>query len=268
MATLLSPAVRRLVLEHGLDLAVVGGSGPRGRVLKGDLLAFLKAGPSSTASPQMQTGSRRYRRRGEADGSTHIDLPFTGPGAALLGSRVPLCHGSVECEVAIETLTQAYPGVTLADVAARAAAMTARRFPKLRSGIVEATGDTLDGGVVHVGVRDTTGATTVVPEADRLSVEQISEVRKGTSLASTATVKVILIDGVRRFTTVLDGTGLPGQAAVLGIGERYHSYVSSDVLATKFVTTLTADARVMGADEVAETLDYFSKTLRHAHVLM
>lgn len=33
--TLASPAVRRVAREHGLDLALVHGSGPDGRILKG-----------------------------------------------------------------------------------------------------------------------------------------------------------------------------------------------------------------------------------------
>jgi 2-oxoglutarate dehydrogenase E2 component (dihydrolipoamide succinyltransferase) len=51
----LSPAVRRLVEEHGLDPAAIPGSGRNGRILKGDVLAHLdrepSAGPSSIATP-------------------------------------------------------------------------------------------------------------------------------------------------------------------------------------------------------------------------
>jgi len=37
----LSPAVRRMVEEHGLDITVITGSGPGGRVTKEDVLAFI-----------------------------------------------------------------------------------------------------------------------------------------------------------------------------------------------------------------------------------
>jgi 2-oxoglutarate dehydrogenase E2 component (dihydrolipoamide succinyltransferase) len=38
----LSPAVRRLVAEKGLDVGKIGGSGPGGRVTKGDVLLYLE----------------------------------------------------------------------------------------------------------------------------------------------------------------------------------------------------------------------------------
>ncbi len=40
----LSPAVRRLAAEHGLDIAKIPGSGRSGRVTKADVLAFLEGG--------------------------------------------------------------------------------------------------------------------------------------------------------------------------------------------------------------------------------
>ncbi|MEQ4540014.1 dihydrolipoyllysine-residue acetyltransferase [Halomonas desiderata] len=46
-----SPAVRRLVREHGLDLEAVAGSGKDGRVLKEDVLRFLEQGPQQQGEP-------------------------------------------------------------------------------------------------------------------------------------------------------------------------------------------------------------------------
>ncbi len=47
----LSPAVRRLVAEHGLDPALIEGSGKDGRILKGDVLAFLERGIEPASAP-------------------------------------------------------------------------------------------------------------------------------------------------------------------------------------------------------------------------
>lgn len=45
----LSPAVRRLVAEHGLDPAAISGSGAKGRIKKKDVLAHLEAAPAARA---------------------------------------------------------------------------------------------------------------------------------------------------------------------------------------------------------------------------
>jgi 2-oxoglutarate dehydrogenase E2 component (dihydrolipoamide succinyltransferase) len=45
--SLLSPAVRRMVEEHGLDPATIEGSGPRGRLLKEDVQRHLERGARS-----------------------------------------------------------------------------------------------------------------------------------------------------------------------------------------------------------------------------
>ncbi len=46
-----SPAVRRIAAETGLDPAAVAGTGKAGRVTKGDMLAALEAGPVAKAAP-------------------------------------------------------------------------------------------------------------------------------------------------------------------------------------------------------------------------
>src|SRR3546814_11757682 len=49
--TTMSPAVRRLVLEHGLDPTKIKGSGKDGRLTKEDVLAAANAAPDTAATP-------------------------------------------------------------------------------------------------------------------------------------------------------------------------------------------------------------------------
>ena len=55
----LSPAVRRLVDEHGLDPAAVAGTGKDGRITKGDVLAHLEAAakPAAGVAPPSPAGA-------------------------------------------------------------------------------------------------------------------------------------------------------------------------------------------------------------------
>jgi len=62
-----SPSIRRMAREAGIDLSRVGGSGPRGRILKQDFEAFTTARPA-TPSASAPVGLRR------ASGSTEIKV--------------------------------------------------------------------------------------------------------------------------------------------------------------------------------------------------
>ena len=48
---ILSPLVRKLAAEHGVDLTLVTGTGTGGRITKNDVLAFVAAGPAAVPAP-------------------------------------------------------------------------------------------------------------------------------------------------------------------------------------------------------------------------
>ena len=48
----LSPAVQRLVLEHQLDPAAIGGTGKDGRILKGDVIRYLEGRSADARTPE------------------------------------------------------------------------------------------------------------------------------------------------------------------------------------------------------------------------
>ena len=61
----LSPAVHRLVEEHGLNPADIAGTGPGGRILKGDVLAHVetrKNGKKNGATPAVSGGAEPVER--------------------------------------------------------------------------------------------------------------------------------------------------------------------------------------------------------------
>ena len=50
-----TPAVKRLAREHGVDLAMIAGSGHGGRVTREDVMKFVESGGASAAQAQAQT---------------------------------------------------------------------------------------------------------------------------------------------------------------------------------------------------------------------
>ena len=66
----MTPAVRRLVREHGIDIAQLKGSGAGGRVTREDVLAFVEGRGTAAATPQAAApaaaASSRLRGRGRS----------------------------------------------------------------------------------------------------------------------------------------------------------------------------------------------------------
>ena len=87
-----SPAVRRIVREHDLDLADITGSGKDGRVLKADVLAHLDK-PATTSPAQDSSGESQSassggeRRRPSREQEVRVE-PIRGMKAAMARSMV------------------------------------------------------------------------------------------------------------------------------------------------------------------------------------
>ena len=57
----LSPLVRRCIREHGLDPATITGTGPGGRITRGDVLDAAESGAGSARLPLRRPSRRRLR---------------------------------------------------------------------------------------------------------------------------------------------------------------------------------------------------------------
>lgn len=79
----LSPAVRSLVEENRLDPAELKGTGPQGRILKEDVLAYLKARASKPEGPPLSPSAGRLEKPDRSD-------PLT----AVAVARNPLAAGT------------------------------------------------------------------------------------------------------------------------------------------------------------------------------
>ena len=73
----LSPAVRRLVAEHGLDPSAISGTGANGRIKKKDVLVAIGAGIASGSAPSAPAAARRPAPK-------PVPLAFTGADAEII----------------------------------------------------------------------------------------------------------------------------------------------------------------------------------------
>jgi 2-oxoisovalerate dehydrogenase E2 component (dihydrolipoyl transacylase) len=98
----MTPAVRRLVREHGIDVAQLSGSGAGGRVTREDVLAFIEKGPqappqapaAATAPAAQAQAAPAAQAQAEpataAAASAPAPAPAPSPTAAAGDTEVPL----------------------------------------------------------------------------------------------------------------------------------------------------------------------------------
>jgi len=228
-----SPVSRRIAAEHGVDLALVPGSGRGGRVTKKDVVAFIEEG-GAAAEPPLHSDSP-YRPDPEPGPPVAATTPVPVPGAAvdltdLGGVPAPLsrmrqrigeamrgsqqttatCHTAVECEMTRVESRRAELGLTALPLVARAVIETLAEFPDLNA--------TLDGTTVtryervHLGIAVSLGddglIVPVVHDAQNLSPEGLgTRIR---DLARRARDKQLQPDDVQGATFTITNPGAYG----------------------------------------------------------
>ncbi len=85
-----TPVARRLAVAHGVDLGTVAGTGPGGRITRGDVDAALAAAPSSAVEPPpgMVRATPAARRIAREQGVDLLAVPGSGPRGRIQATDV------------------------------------------------------------------------------------------------------------------------------------------------------------------------------------
>jgi len=213
----LSPVVRRLLDEHGLDATQVGGSGRDGRITRADVLAVAASIPA--ASDTVESGGRPASTPPSPTvmpGATDDVVPFTAARRAtaqhMRRSLDTSAHALVTTEVDYAGVDQIRPGTGLSYLpfVARAVLDALRAFPLLNASV----GD--DCLVVHrqlhLGIAvDVAGEALMVPvirDADLLRLSGLADAVAG--VASRARAHRLALDELTGATFTLTNVGAAG----------------------------------------------------------
>ncbi len=268
---LATPLARRAARVHGIALAQVAGTGPRGRVLHADVLgaagvAEAPAGPESRSGAPLANGSAKGAARRVEPTRTQALIA-----RRMAEAKATIPEFQVQTEVAMDAaiaFRAELKGIlegeapSLNDLIVKACALALRGHPR-------ANGSYLDGGFelherVNVGVAVAAEDALVVPvvhDADRKALGQIARetralaerVRLGTiappELAGgTFTVSNLGMYGMTQIVPVIN----PPQAAILGVGATRELLAREDgeIVSRQTMTlTLSCDHRILyGAD--------------------
>ncbi len=280
-----TPLARRVARAHGVSLEEIAGTGPLGRVTRGDVLTKAGLSPAGPSAPEGATtaepaaAGRRAPdsvERAEAEGakgtveSVAITRVQSTIARRMADAKATIPEFQVETEVEIDELisfraqlgnaSETVP--SLNDLLIKAAALALRRHPR-------ANGSYRDGRFelysrVNVGVAVAAEQSLVVPtifDADQKSLGAIAaqsrrlaaKVREGSISpaelsGATFTVSNLGMYAMTAITPVIN----PPQAAILGVGAARPVLrrVDGEIVDRQLMTlTLSCDHRILyGAD--------------------
>jgi pyruvate dehydrogenase E2 component (dihydrolipoamide acetyltransferase) len=257
-----SPVARRCAVRHGIDLTVVSGTGPGGRIIKRDVEHAVASPPQARPTPN--------------GGESQI-VPLTSTQATIAKRMVAAKAQAPDFTVTIDvdmeaavalrqnTAIEGRAAFSYNDLVIKACASALTEHRRVNSSFV-------DGAVavherINIGIAVAAPRTLLVPtiaDADRKSVSAIAAesrelARRGRAgsltpaemTPGTFTISNLGMLGVSQFTAVLNA----GQAAILAVGAVRGVPVVREglvVAGTSMTLTLTADHRVLyGADAAA-----------------
>ncbi|MEV6036454.1 dihydrolipoamide acetyltransferase family protein [Nonomuraea sp. NPDC052116] len=300
----ISPLVRRLAHEHGVDLSAVTPTGPRGVILRRDVERAMATPAASTvpAAPATagatETTSVATRTTSEATGTPlrAERIPLRGLRRAvadkLSRSRTEIPDATTWVDVDATGLLEVKDalrrdrpdlGIGLLALLARSCVAALRRFPELNSSVDTARAEIVRHGHVNLGFAAQTDRGLVVPvvrDAHLMTTAQLAaELTRLTALAREGTLPPAALTGG---TFTLNNYGVFGvdgstpiinhpEAALLGIGRIIdRPWVKDGAVVPRKVTQLsfTFDHRVCDGGAAGGFLRFVADCVENPAVLL
>jgi len=300
-ATKASPLARRIAGEHSIDLGLVQGTGPGGRIVRDDIEDFLeqRGAPAAPAAPAPATIPAALPQA--------VLAPVVPPAEAevvklsrvqmliarrLTESKQTIPHFYVSSEVdmtdvlAMRQTFNASAGedgvkVTVNDLIVKACALALEKFPEVNSTLKEDQlieykhiniGFAVDvpGGLVVPVIRDTNikGVRTIAREAkaliNRARANKLSPIDLE---GGTFSVSNLGMMDASSFIAVIN----PPQVAILAVASTRKQFVPVDgqpVLRDLMPMTISADHRVLYGATVARFLQEVKRLLQNPYSLL
>jgi pyruvate dehydrogenase E2 component (dihydrolipoyllysine-residue acetyltransferase) len=274
-----SPIARRAAEAAGVDLQLVAGSGPHGRILKADVLAAVTR--AEPVTPTVPEPPRSEGAKGPVEVLEPSRLQRT-VARRMAESKATQPDFSVSLDVDMGEILalreqvrgEDTPAPTINDFIVRATAVTLRSHPRL-NGAFRADRFELFGRV-NVGIAIATDDGLIVPtifDADRLSLgataaeaRRLSAAVRGGAVVpgdlegGTFTVSNLGMFGIVRFAGVIN----PPQAAILCVGavEQRPAVRDGSIVARPLMTlTLVCDHRIAYGADAARFLAELARAL-------
>ena len=265
-----SPNAKRLARELGVDIAMVAGSGPEGRVIGRDVEAFGASAPAATAvvtgpaegqpTPGTSVPLSKMRRaisinlQKSSRDTPHFNVTMSIDMSRAMEVRAKLNEGRDKGE-----------RVSVNDLVVKACAVALERYPAVNSRLYEDRIEYL--AEINIGIATAVSEGLIVPvlvNADKLSWYEMaqqakllaSQARAGKIIGAgkgTFTVSNLGMFGVDNFTAIIN----PPESAILAVGAVKNEVVDIGGgigVRVMMKATLCSDHRVVDGALAAEFL--------------
>ena len=301
-----SPIARRLARERDVDLSLLVGSGPRGRILRGDVerAAPRSRTPAPAAAPHAPSAAAPEPARGPSDAPrapvrAAWQVTTAVPNGAvrkviarrLLDSKRAIPHYYLTIDVELDALLDARKRlnarcgaagkVTVNDFVVKALALALRAVPAANATWTDDAILRFESVDVAVAVESDAGLVTpIVRGADRKALAAISgelkelagraragKLRPEEYQGGGVTVSNLGMHGVREFAAIIN----PPQSCILAVGAAEPRAVVREgavVARTMMTCTLSADHRTIDGALGAELLAAFKAHLEDPLLLL
>ncbi len=295
------PSVRKYAREKGIDIHMVSGTGPNGRVLKGDIDAFLSGG----AAPQtfQQEAAQLDDTQALAVPIPHGEYPETREkmsgirkaiAKAMVNSKHTAPHVTLMDEVDVTKLVAhrkkfkevaAAKGIKLTFLPYIVKALTSalREFPVLNTSLDDAANEIIHKHYYNIGIAADTEKGLLVPvvkDAERKSVFAISnEINELAAKArdgklspnemkgASCTISNIGSAGGQWFTPVINHP----EVAILGVGRIAEKPIVRDgeiVAAPVLALSLSFDHRMIDGATAQHAMNHIKRLLNDPEILL
>lgn len=290
-----SPIARKMAAEAGLDIGLIPGTGPGGRITKKDIEAYLQAKPATPPSaPALPVSSPAKREAAPSVEDTPVPLTklrqiiarrmtesTTTTPQFFVTSEIDMA-AAMDLRKQINALLPETGKVSVNDLIVKSAGLALRQFPNLNASFA---GDKIiRKGHVNVGIAVSVPGgllTVVVKDTDQKPLAQIAlEVKAMAGRAREGKVLPGDIDGSTFSTSNLgmfDASNFiaiinPPEAAILATGAvREVAVIKNGAIipGIRMSVTCSADHRVTDGAEVAQFLQAVRKNLEEPlHLLL
>ncbi len=264
---LITPVARKLAAQHGIDLALINGSGPNGRISEQDVQNYINAAEPAPAADEEEPYGGVRKKVGDRLQQSYQTAPHFFLSAEIDMHRVITLR---------EQAKEQGGSVSLSDYIIAACAEMLAEFPSLNARLLNEE-KIIHSGQINIGYAVDTQRGLLVPVLRDMrdkSPEEIAAIRariveralSGTitqdeTTGGTFTISSMGSLGVRSFTAIIN----PPQSAILAVAsvEKRLRVMEDDSFAARplMVATLSSDHRLIDGAYAAKAMARFKQTL-------